>query len=93
MPLNETIINVAKDSYQYFNYKLNASSNLEININDVSGRTFIYASRTNPHPYEYEYDYDVSDIPFKASHQKSKAIVISAIPGTRAERLTNEEIT
>jgi uncharacterized protein YegL/GH24 family phage-related lysozyme (muramidase) len=91
VPLNQTIItNVAKDSYQYFSYKLNATSNLEININDVSGRTFIYASRTNPHPYKY--DYDVSDISFKVPQQKRKAIVVSALPRTREERLTEEGI-
>jgi uncharacterized protein YegL len=41
--LNETIItDVKKDTYQYFSYKVKPSSNLEINVVDLSGSTIVY---------------------------------------------------
>ena len=88
--LNETIItNVTKNSYQYFSYKVNASSNLEISVTDLSGSTLVYVSRTNPHPYKYD-----NDIAFDLSTQKDKVIVISANTGFKVKRqLTNDELT
>ena len=90
--LNETIItNVAKDTYQYFSYKVKKSANLEINILDLSGSTIVYASRTNPHPYKYD-----NDIAFDLSTQRNKAIVISAqapVPDQRMKRSTDDELT
>ncbi|CAB4015952.1 protocadherin Fat 4-like [Paramuricea clavata] len=85
--LNETIItNVAKDTYQYFSYKVKESSNLEISVADLSGSTFVYVSRTNPHPSKYD-----NDISFNLSQQKKKIIVIPArpIPDTRRKRSTD----
>ena len=90
--LNETIItNVAKDTYQYFNYKVKKSANLEINVLDLSGSTIVYVSRTNPHPYKYDYD-----LVFDLSTQRNKVIVISAqapAPDKRVKRSTDDELT
>jgi uncharacterized protein YegL len=89
--LNETIItNVAKDTYQYFSYKVKESSNLEINVVDLSGSTLVYVSRTNPHPYEYDYD-----ISYDLATQTNKLIIISArpIPDARRKRSTDDELT
>ena len=90
--LNETIItNVAKDTYQYFSYKVKESSNLEISVADLSGSTLVYVSRTNPHPYKYD-----NDISFDLSQQKNKIIVISArpIPDTKGKRsIDDDELT
>ena len=72
-PLDDTIItNVAKNSFRYFKYEFDASSNVMINVIDLHGTTFIYASRTNPHLYKYDYD-----IAFEHLEQKNKQIVIS----------------
>ncbi|CAB4009314.1 Hypothetical predicted protein [Paramuricea clavata] len=87
--LNETIItNVAKDTYQYFSYKVKESSNLEISVADLSGSTLVYVSRTNPHPYKYD-----NDISFDLSQQKKKIIVISArpTPDTKGKRSTDDD--
>ncbi|CAB4037185.1 collagen alpha-1(XIV) chain-like, partial, partial [Paramuricea clavata] len=71
--LNQTIItDVAKDTYLYFSYKVPKSSNLELNVVDLSGSTSIFGSRTNPHPYKYD-----NDISFDRSSQKDKLMVIS----------------
>ncbi|CAB4015950.1 Hypothetical predicted protein [Paramuricea clavata] len=89
--LNETIItNVAKDTHQYFSYKVSESSNLEISVADLSGSTLVYVSRTNPHPYKYD-----NDISFDLSQQKKKIMVISArpTPDTKGKRSTNDELT
>ncbi|CAB4026081.1 Hypothetical predicted protein [Paramuricea clavata] len=90
--LNETIItNVAKDTYQYFSYKVKPSSNLEINVVDLSGSTIVYVSRTNPHPYEYNYD-----IVYDLSTQTNKIIVISPIipvPNTKVKRSAGDKLT
>ena len=87
--LNETIeTNVAGDAYQYFTYKVNPSSNLEINVVDTSGRTMVYASRTNPHPYKYD-----RDIAFELAEQKNKIIVIAVnvlVPNSKVKRSTND---
>ena len=87
--LNETIeTNVAGDAYQYFIYKVNPSSNLEINVVDLSGSTLVYASRTNPHPYKYDHD-----IAFKLAEQKNKIIVIAVnvlVPNSKVKRSTND---
>ena len=86
--LNETIeTNVAGDAYQYFTYKVNPSSNLEINVVDLSGSTLVYASRTNPHPYKYD-----RDIAFDLAEQKNKIIVIAVnvlVPNSKVKRSTN----
>ncbi|CAB4015608.1 von Willebrand factor A domain-containing 2-like [Paramuricea clavata] len=91
-PLNETIItNVAEDAYQYFSYKVKPSSNLEINVVDLSGSTTVYVSRTNPHPYEYDYD-----IVYDLSTQTNKIIVISpiiAVPNTKVKRSADDQLT
>ena len=91
-PLDETIItNVAENSYRYFKYSFEASSNLMINIIDLYGSTFFYASRTNPHPYRYDYD-----IAFEFSEQKNKQIVISGRKHethTKVKRSTDNELT
>ncbi len=87
--LNKTIItNVEKDTYQYFSYKVKKSSNLKINVLDLSGSTTVYASRTNPHPYKYD-----NDIAFDLSTQRNKIIVISANTGTKGKRSTDDELT
>ena len=90
--LNKTIItNVAKDTYQYFSYKVKKSANLEINVLDLSGSTIVYVSRTNPHPYKYDYD-----LVFDLSTQTIKVIVISArtpVPDKRVKRSTDDELT
>ncbi len=87
--LNETIItNVAKNTYQYFSYKVKKSSNLKINVLDLAGSTTVYASRTNPHPYKYD-----NDIAFDLSTQRNKIIVISANTGTKGKRSTDDELT
>jgi uncharacterized protein YegL len=91
-PLNETIItNVAEDAYQYFSYKVKPSSNLEINVVDLSGSTIVYVSRTNPHPYKYDYD-----IVYDLSTQTNKIIVISPIipvRNTKVKRSVEDELT
>ena len=92
--LNETIItNVAEDTYQYFSYKVKPSSNLKINVVDLSGSTIVYVSRTNPHPYKYDYD-----IVYDASTQTNKIIVISTIipvanTKPRVKRSADDELT
>ena len=89
--LNKVIItNVEQDTYQYFSYRVNAFSNLEINVIDLFGSTIVYASRTNPHPYKYD-----NDIAFDLSTQKNKAIVISArtpVPDERMKRSAKDEL-
>jgi uncharacterized protein YegL len=91
-PLNGTIItNVAEDAYQYFSYKVKPSSNLEINVVDLSGSTIVYVSRTNPHPYKYDYD-----IVYDLSTQTNKIIVISPIipvRNTKVKRSADDELT
>ena len=80
--LNETIeTNVAGDAYQDFTYKVNPSSNLEINVVDLSGSTLVYASRTNPHPYKYD-----RDIAFDLAEQKNKIIVIAVNVWSQIQR-------
>ena len=90
--LNKTIkTTVAKNSFQYFSYKVNVSSNLEIQVIDLVGSTLIYVSRTNPHPYKYDHDFS-----FSFSGQKTKIIIISPIiplPNTKVKRSTDEELT
>ncbi|CAB4009313.1 collagen alpha-6(VI) chain-like [Paramuricea clavata] len=92
--LNETIItNVAKDTYQYFSYKVKESSNLEINVVDLSGSTLVYVSRTNPHPYKYDYD-----IVYDLSTQTDKIIVITPIihvanTKPKVKRSADDELT
>jgi GH24 family phage-related lysozyme (muramidase)/uncharacterized protein YegL len=90
--LDEAIItNVAKNSYQYFSYKVSETSNLEINVIDLTGSTLVYVSRTNPHPYQYDYY-----ISFDISQQKNKIIVVSArtpIPNTKVKRSAKDEHT
>lgn len=74
LSLNQTIkTNVVKDSFQYFSYNINRSSNLEIKVKDLAGDTLVYVSRSNPHPYEFDNDFS-----FDISHQEDKIIVISA---------------
>ena len=86
--LNATVkTDVAKDAYQYFTYEVKESANLEINVIDLSGSTFVYASRTNPHPYKYD-----NDIAFDLSTQKNKVIIISANIDTTTKRSTDDEI-
>ena len=85
------ITNVKKGTYQYFRYKVKKSSNLKINVVDISGHTIVYASRTNPHPYKYD-----NDIAFDLSTQANKVIVISArtpVPDKRVKRSTDDELT
>jgi hypothetical protein len=85
--LNETVItNVAQDEYQYFTYEVNKSANLEVNVVDLVGNTFVYASRTNPHPYKYD-----NDIAFDLSSQKNKVIIISANIGSTVKRSTDND--
>ena len=93
--LNKKIkTSVAKESYQYFSYKVNVSSNLEIQVTDFIGSTLIYASRTNPHPYKYDHD-----ISFSFSGQKRKVIIISPLTSppsplsSKRKRSTDEELT
>ncbi len=90
--LNQTIItNVAKGTYQYFSYKVKKSSNLKINVIDLSGHTIVYVSRTNPNPYKYDYD-----LVFDLSTQTIKVIVISArtpVPDQRVKRSIDDELT
>jgi hypothetical protein len=91
-PLDGTIItNVAEDAYQYFSYKVKQSSNLEINVVDLSGSTIVYVSRTNPNPYKYDYD-----IVYDLSTQTNKIIVISPnipVRNTKAKRSADDELT
>ena len=84
--LNETIeTKVDAEAYQYFTYKANPSSNLEINVVDISGNTLLYASRTNPHPYKYDHD-----IAFELADQTNKIIVIAVlVPNSKEKRSTN----
>jgi uncharacterized protein YegL len=89
--LNETIItDVKKDTYQYFSYKVKESSNLEINVVDLSGSTLVYVSRTNPHPSKFD-----NDISFDLSQQKNKILIIPARPisDTRRKRSDDDELT
>ena len=88
--LNETIFtNVTKDTYLYFTYEVSKTSNLVVNVIDISGRTLVYASRTNPHPYKYD-----NDISMDISNEKHKFIEISASdtsPDIRVKRSTDEQ--
>ncbi|CAB4040076.1 pesticin domain [Paramuricea clavata] len=90
--LDEAIItSVVKNSYKYFSYKVSKTSNLEINVIDLTGSTLVYVSRTNPHPYQYDYD-----ISFDFSQQKNKLIVVSArtpVPNTKVKRSAKDEHT
>lgn len=61
-----------KMKFQYFVYKARSNSMLEIKVKDLTGQTFVYASRSNPHPYEFDHD-----VGFKTSNQKEKVLVIS----------------
>ena len=82
--------NVAKNAYQYFRYNVKPSSNLEINVVDLSGSTIIYVSRTNPHPYKYDYD-----IVYDLSTQTNKIIVISPIipvRNTKVKRSVDDDL-
>ena len=87
--LNETIeTKVDAEAYQYFTYKANPSSNLEINVVDTFGNTLLYASRTNPHPYKYD-----NDIAFELADQTNKIIVIAVdmlVPNSKERRPTND---
>ena len=88
--LNTTIkTDVPKDIYKYFSYEIKKCSNLEINVIDLSGRTNVYVSRTNPHPYKCD-----NDFAFNLSTQKNKVIVISCrrIP-EKVKRSTDDELT
>ena len=86
--LNTTVkTDVTKDAYQYFTYEVEKSANLEINVIDLSGSTFVYASRTNPHPYKYD-----NDIAFDLSTQKNKIIIISANADANVKRSTDNEV-
>ncbi|CAB4015951.1 collagen alpha-1(XII) chain-like [Paramuricea clavata] len=85
--LNETIItDVEKDTYQYFSYKVKESSNLEINVVDLSGSTLVYVSRTNPHPSKFD-----NDISFDLSQQKTKILIIPARLIPRRKRSTDDD--
>lgn len=61
-----------KQAREYFVYKASAKSMLKINVQDRSGQTSVYVSRTNPHPYKYD-----NDMGFDASSQKNKTIVVA----------------
>ena len=90
--LNETIFtNVSKSTYQYFSYEVNKTSNLVVNVIDISGRTLVYASRTNPYPYKYDNDFSM-DI----SNERNKFILILASetsPDIRVKRSTDDKLT
>jgi uncharacterized protein YegL/GH24 family phage-related lysozyme (muramidase) len=62
-----------KAEVQYFVYKAEPKSMLEIRVHDRVGETLMYVSRDNPHPYRWD-----SDLSFTHSVQKNKIIVIKA---------------
>ena len=90
--LNETICtNVTKNTYLYFSYEVNKTSNIVVNVIDISGRTVVYVSRTNAHPYKYD-----NDISMDISNERNKFIVISASetsPDIRVKRSTDDKLT
>ena len=67
---------VQKDTFQYYRFQLNAStqqgSNLRVELNDIAGSTLFYASRDNPHPYKYDNTFG-----FNSSTSSRKTIVIA----------------
>ena len=74
--------NVEKDSFQYYKYSVpGRNSNLQIELNDLTGRTLMYASRDNPHPYRYDNTFG-----FTSSASSRKTIVIAPESGSREKR-------
>ena len=74
--------NVEKDSFQYYKYSVpSRNSNLQIELNDLTGRTLMYASRDNPHPYRYDNTFG-----FTSSASSRKTIVIAPESGSREKR-------
>ena len=87
LPLEEKVTAVTKkDQYQYYLFIVKKSSNLEVKLDDISGTTAVYLSRSNPHPYKYD-----SDIRFDKSRQKHKVIVIAGTKRTKSKRDTNDD--
>ena len=65
--------NVEKDSFQYYKFSVpSRGSNLQVELNDLDGRTLMYASRDNPHPYRYDNTFG-----FTSSSSSRKTIVIA----------------
>ena len=64
--------NVEQDSFQYYKFEIpNRRSNLRVELNDLDGKTLMYASRDNPHPYQYDNTFG-----FTSSSSSRKTIVI-----------------
>jgi hypothetical protein len=92
LSLNKAVsTNVAKGTYLYFSYKVKETADLVVKVTDLSGRTMVCASRTNPHPYKYD-----NDVCNELSNETDKVIVISARKTTsdvKFRRSINDGIT
>ena len=91
--LNKTVQTITRKSqYLYFVYQVHVNFNLEINVVDLAGETFVYVSRSNPHPYKYD-----NDLSFDRSSLKHKVLVISPRtlnnPTKRSTRALPEDVT
>jgi uncharacterized protein YegL len=74
--------NVEKDAFQYYKYSVpRRDANLQLELNDLSGRTLMYASRDNPHPYRYDNTFG-----FTSSSSSRKTIVIAPESDPREKR-------
>ena len=76
--------NVEKDSFQYYKFTVpSRGSNLQVELNDLDGRTLMYASRDNPHPYRYDNTFG-----FASSSSSRKTIVIAPEADSPVKRQT-----
>ena len=72
---------VEKRSFQYYSFTVDEELNLQVEVNDTSGKTLVYASRDNPHPYKFDNTFG-----FFSSSNSNKMIVISPVDNSGMER-------
>ncbi len=88
LPLEEEVSGeVEKDELQYYTYSVAPNASLMVEINDKTGSTLAYASRSNPHPYVYD-----SDFGFSSASQSKKIIVISPDSESTKRQVTTHPI-